>query len=136
MPFDSATARARNKCAAFMSAGIACFLEQFSPEPLLHKGSVSAPLRSAQNRGPPDLVRPITCFTKYPQDKPEGIFENKLYYFLLSVAYCFCYFGSSACSGRISFSEFAYFSAGFASVTIIASPMSANLTVLISPNFS
>ena len=79
---------------------------------------------------------PITCFTKYPQDKPEGIFENKLYYFLLSVAYCFCYFGSSACSGRISFSEFAYFSAGFASVTIIASPMSANLTVLISPNFS
>ena len=62
--------------------------------------------------------------------------RNILYYFLLSVAYCFCYFGSSACSGRISFSEFAYFSAGFASVTIIASPMSANLTVLISPNFS
>ena len=25
LPFDSATARARNKCAAFMSAGIACF---------------------------------------------------------------------------------------------------------------
>ena len=61
---------------------------------------------------------------------------NIFYYFLLSVAYCFCYYGSSACSGRISFSEFAYFSVGFASVTIIASPMSANLTVLISPNFS
>ena len=24
--------------------------------------SVSAPLRSAQNRRPPDVVRPITCF--------------------------------------------------------------------------
>ena len=30
-------------------------------KPLVPKGSVSASLRSAQNRRPPDVVRPITC---------------------------------------------------------------------------